>query len=745
MEESRLRKRMEESSPENEIGETSLKKHIGEKSQRKQIREKSVRKRLASTEFVDSSDACHFDNKITRSVDSLENYWKSRKTEFSDTLATPSSSFKRRRLPLKTGQNARPIEKPSLVRSDLETERYSRRILRDLQKETDIVLDTSGDWRYSTGANFLREIVKKYPQITLGKVVEKFYSNGGQFLRRSGDHYSTVSNRSARLAVSMLRHEIFEEDMEAMDGLTVCKNKNGAANVFHKESKRIIPITQEQDLALSTKRDSGRDAVVADDTSDSSRVKILPCLKLQKVVEAVNECRVEPCVREIADHSSVKKPVGSNETSMLAEGSVANSSMEAHHPHRSGKQTDDFNLGTDLTFETGTRCSTVSKDILQANKRATSRETSVSKSCELLDDSLNSAAAHQPSLQPDDFEGKVMDLVSQTKEKMDPIECLERLDNVETESQPLDSSEIGQLASRRDTNNGRDIPSDLHYVVLGQCVKATRRYGNAIFRKMVKEFNDSYTASPFAIKKLVVERLIREIGKLDPPGKFVEFDSDGNFVDVPFARVKQKVSQAFRELRRFNRCRTIGDGKPGPKPKLKIPIGIDNAVVDKVKASSNSSKSSFLQVAECHDEAVATSRPSAKAPIVRFEGVPFVQETGIQFIDSQPSVSGNASPGECPDFFQYLKRNFISIQDVIIMAIRSFQLKMGSFIPVPSPLEECYGHYLTSKEPNRPLSKKELQCLLGLSLILGSNWEELIDREELTSTLTTVCPGRYVM
>jgi hypothetical protein len=87
-----------------------------------------------------------------------------------------------------------------------------------------------------------------------------------------------------------------------------------------------------------------------------------------------------------------------------------------------------------------------------------------------------------------------------------------------------------------------------HDVVLGKGNGINSLPGNLRFRRIIWKYKPLYASTPRSLKGTVAELVINEIACLDPPGRFLEPQSEHRcFRQVPRKRAIEKTCQALRE------------------------------------------------------------------------------------------------------------------------------------------------------------------------------------------------------
>jgi len=113
-----------------------------------------------------------------------------------------------------------------------------------------------------------------------------------------------------------------------------------------------------------------------------------------------------------------------------------------------------------------------------------------------------------------------------------------------------DSNMDAQMHSNNENTAEAIIELNENDVICGRGGNITNLHpGNANFRKLVINRKRFYiTARSKREKRLIAEALIKDIGRMSPPGRFLLKDSEsGSWYEIPEDKARDKTSQALRE------------------------------------------------------------------------------------------------------------------------------------------------------------------------------------------------------
>lgn len=109
------------------------------------------------------------------------------------------------------------------------------------------------------------------------------------------------------------------------------------------------------------------------------------------------------------------------------------------------------------------------------------------------------------------------------------------------------------------------IPVELREtdVLFGRGGDITRRYGNKVFREIVRRYHQDYIKSPRGLKRDITAKVVHAIAAQDPPGRFLELNPEAKgsrFRVASKAVALMKTSQAMRDCRKAKLVVRGGDG-----------------------------------------------------------------------------------------------------------------------------------------------------------------------------------------
>merc|ERR1719223_16552 len=94
---------------------------------------------------------------------------------------------------------------------------------------------------------------------------------------------------------------------------------------------------------------------------------------------------------------------------------------------------------------------------------------------------------------------------------------------------------------------GINIPHP-HDILVGRGNGANQHPGNVYFRELVQRFKYRYIHTPSSEKKFITKHIINEIGKRNPPGRFLKQNPENDLWDtLEIDKTLEKTSQALRE------------------------------------------------------------------------------------------------------------------------------------------------------------------------------------------------------
>jgi len=98
-------------------------------------------------------------------------------------------------------------------------------------------------------------------------------------------------------------------------------------------------------------------------------------------------------------------------------------------------------------------------------------------------------------------------------------------------------------------NNRKDvIEPHVHDVLLGRGKGTYRHQGNIAYRELIHMYKSEYISCKKNDKRKISERIVRAIRSQDPPGRFIELDSNsGSWTVVANKRAIEKTSQTLRD------------------------------------------------------------------------------------------------------------------------------------------------------------------------------------------------------
>jgi hypothetical protein len=109
----------------------------------------------------------------------------------------------------------------------------------------------------------------------------------------------------------------------------------------------------------------------------------------------------------------------------------------------------------------------------------------------------------------------------------------------------LDSS---QTESSKIVDATRPVGTNRNDVFCGRGGFVNHNPGNKYFRRIVSRYKKEYTEAGRDIKHDIAEKIVNEIRKLDPPGRFLQRNQAGDWLDIGDARAIGKTKQALREF-----------------------------------------------------------------------------------------------------------------------------------------------------------------------------------------------------
>jgi len=117
-------------------------------------------------------------------------------------------------------------------------------------------------------------------------------------------------------------------------------------------------------------------------------------------------------------------------------------------------------------------------------------------------------------------------------------------------------------------------------VLCGRGGKANNHPGNIRFRELVRRQKPVYSTVRFKREKgIISDNIISTIKRLDPPGRFLRYDSKkDNWVEISITKMKRKTAQALREKQ--SACQHITHKKRSNSD-IDLPISQMDSVIDK--------------------------------------------------------------------------------------------------------------------------------------------------------------------
>ena len=95
-------------------------------------------------------------------------------------------------------------------------------------------------------------------------------------------------------------------------------------------------------------------------------------------------------------------------------------------------------------------------------------------------------------------------------------------------------------------------------VLFGRGNNVNRHVGNLKFRQLCREHKAHYVMCTKLEKKSVSVNIVNHVRNMDPPGRFLRKDAEGQWVDVGDQEAREKTSQALRD------CLPEGETAPDP-------------------------------------------------------------------------------------------------------------------------------------------------------------------------------------